>query len=162
MKGTQVTHESEPGHSEFELLKMLLAVRDIPCPVCGYNLRAITSTNCPECGAKLDLRVGSTDLKLGPWLAALLVIGLPMGFLAGVALLGLTVGIVENNLEDLTFAGGLLIPAIFMAGVLAMLIRRRRSIWCWPRWLQVLLPVLLLIASVVITVVVFAVIGIML
>ncbi len=162
MKGTQVTHESEPGHSEFELLKMLLAVRDVPCPVCGYNLRAITSTNCPECGAKLDLRVGSTDLKLGPWLAALLVVGLPLGFLAGAAFLGLTVGIVENNLEDLTFAGGLMIPVIIMAGILVILIRRRRSIWSWHHWRQLLLPVLLLITSVVITVVVLGAIGMML
>ena len=153
---------TDEEHSEAQLLKLLLADRDIPCPVCGYNLRAISSTNCPECGAKLDLRVSSTDLKLGPWLAALLAVGLPLGFLAGAAFLGLTFGIVENNLEDLTFAGGLLIPAIFMAGILVILIRRRRSIWCWPRWLQVLLPVLLLITSVVITVVVLAVIGIML
>ncbi len=153
---------SDCDQSEADLLKALLAQRDISCPVCGYNLRAITSTNCPECGAKLDLRVGSTDLKLGPWLAALLVVGLPLGFLAGAAILGLTVGIVDNNLDDLTIAGGLLIPVIIMASILAMLIRRRRSIWCWPRWRQLLLPLLLLITSVVITVVVFGVIGMML
>ncbi|MCZ6612890.1 MAG: hypothetical protein O6941_09665 [Planctomycetota bacterium] len=153
---------ADNDQSEAELLKVLLAERDLPCPVCGYNLRAISSTNCPECGAKLDLRVGSTDLKLGPWLAALLVIGLPLGFLAGVAIICLAVGIVDNDLEGLTFAGGLLIPIIFMASLLAMLIWRRRSIWCWPRWLQVLLPVLLLMTSVVITVVVLAVIGIIL
>ncbi len=162
MKGKQMTNESEGGHCESELLKMLLGVRDIPCRVCGYYLRAITSTNCPECGAKLDLRVGSTDLKLGPWLAALLVVGLPLGFLVGAAILGLAVGIVDNNLEDLTIAGGLLIPVIIMAGILAMLFWRRRSIWCWPRWRQLLLPLLLLITSVVITVVGLGVIGMML
>ena len=157
-----MTNESEPGHSESELLKMLLGVRDIPCPVCGYNLRAITSTNCPECGAKLDLRVGSTDLKLGPWLASLLMVGLPLGFLAGAAIVGLTFGIVDNSLEDLTIAGELLIPIILMAGILAMLIWRRRSIWRWSRRRQLLLPLLLLIACVVITVVVLGVIGMML
>ncbi|MCZ6445519.1 MAG: hypothetical protein O6758_04970 [Planctomycetota bacterium] len=153
---------ADNDQSEAELLKALLAERDLPCPVCGYNLRAISSTNCPECGAKLDLRVGSTDLKLGPWLAALLVIGLPLGFLAGAAVLGLAVGIVEDNLEDLMFAGGLLIPVIFMAGMLAMLIRRRRSIWRWSPLRQVLLALLMLITSVVITVVVLGVIGMML
>ncbi|MCZ6736301.1 MAG: hypothetical protein O7C65_10990 [Planctomycetota bacterium] len=131
---------ADNDQSEAELLKVLLAERDLPCPVCGYNLRAISSTNCPECGAKLDLRVGSTDLKLGPWLAALLVIGLPLGFLAGVAIICLAVGIVDNDLEGLTFAGGLLIPTIIMAGILVILIRRRRSIWRWPRSLQMLLP----------------------
>ena len=162
MKGKHMTNESEPGHSESELLKMLLGVRDIPCPVCGYNLRAITSTNCPECGAKLDLRVGSTDLKLGPWLACLLVVGLPLGFLAGVAILGLAVGIGENDLEDLTIAGGLLLPILFMAGILVMLIWRRRSIWRWSRFRQVLLALLMLITSVVITVVALGVMGMML
>ena len=98
----------------------------------------------------------------GPGVAALLGVGLPLGFLFGAAIIGLAVGIVENNLEDLTIAGGLLIHVIIMAGILAMLIRRRRSIWCWPRWRQLLLPLLLLITSVVITVVVLAVIGMML
>ena len=46
---------ADNDESEAELLKALLAERDLPCPVCGYNLRAIASTNCPECGAKLDL-----------------------------------------------------------------------------------------------------------
>ncbi len=153
---------TDEEHSEAQLLKLLLAARDISCPVCGYNLRAIASTNCPECGAKLDLRVGSTDLKLGPWLAALLAVGLPLGFLAGAAILGLAVGMVDKNLEDLTIAGGFLIPVIIMAGILVILIRRRRSIWRWSRFRQVLLAVLMLVTSVVITVVVLGVIGMML
>ena len=148
--------------NESELLKMLLAVRDVPCPVCGYNLRAISSANCPECGAKLDLRVGSTDLKLGPWLAALLVVGLPLGFLAGAAILGLVSSIVDNDLQALTVAGGLLIPIIIMAGILVILIRRRRSIWRLSRFRQVLLALLMLITSVVMTIVVLGVIGMML
>lgn len=29
--------------------------RDAPCPSCGYNLRDLTATQCPECGAPLRL-----------------------------------------------------------------------------------------------------------
>lgn len=51
-----------------EVLRVFLTDRDVPCPVCRYNLRGLGSTTCPECGVRLDLRVGSIDLKLGPWL----------------------------------------------------------------------------------------------
>lgn len=62
------------------LLEQFLADRDVPCPVCGYNLRGLNSTNCPECGASLNLGVSSTDLKVGPWLVMLLGVSIPLGF----------------------------------------------------------------------------------
>ena len=31
--------------------------QDVPCPACGYNLRANTSGKCPECGVRLALVV---------------------------------------------------------------------------------------------------------
>jgi len=58
--------ESLENATETELLRALLAARDIPCQVGAYNLRRITSAKCPVCGAQLDQRVASTDLKLGP------------------------------------------------------------------------------------------------
>ena len=70
-----MTHQTEA-----DALKAFLVERDVPCPVCSYNLRSIDRSECPECGARLDLRVGSIDLKLGPWLACVLAVALPMGF----------------------------------------------------------------------------------
>lgn len=32
-----------------------LAENDAPCPGCGYNLRALTSCTCPECGREIVL-----------------------------------------------------------------------------------------------------------
>lgn len=32
--------------------------RDVPCPLCGYNLRNLTRPECPECRQDLSLTVG--------------------------------------------------------------------------------------------------------
>ncbi len=59
--------------------------------MCTYNLRGLDRDHCPECGARIDLRVGSIDLKLGPWLACVLSIALPMGF-TGILAVMATIG----------------------------------------------------------------------
>jgi hypothetical protein len=41
-------------------LQALLQNRDCACPRCGYNLRGLTGTDCPECGVPVDV---STILK---------------------------------------------------------------------------------------------------
>ncbi|MCH8805304.1 MAG: hypothetical protein IH986_04375 [Planctomycetes bacterium] len=65
-----------------DLLVEMLRRRDVPCPVCRYNLRNLTSSVCPECGHRLTLRVGSVDPPFG----ALLLLLTPMLMTAGVAL----------------------------------------------------------------------------
>jgi hypothetical protein len=41
--------------SDEEILRRYIARSDVPCPSCGYNLRAGSVERCPECGAALDL-----------------------------------------------------------------------------------------------------------
>ncbi len=156
MKGKQITNESEPGHSESELLKMLLTVRDIPCPVCGYNLRAISSANCPECGATLDLRVGSTDLKIGPWLACVLSAALPLGFSVIMTVIGAILSLLYglSDAGQFFFLGGL---AIAYSVVLIVLIKKRRVLWSRPRRTQVLFATWLSLACWVAVAIVLAV-----
>lgn len=38
-------------------LRTFLADRNVPCPKCQYNLRALQQPLCPECGAPLELGV---------------------------------------------------------------------------------------------------------
>lgn len=132
--------ESLENATETELLRALLAARDMPCPVCAYNLRRITSANCPECGAQLDLRVASTDLKIGPWLVALFGLALPAGFVGVYAIAGLiwlAVAIVTGGFSpDMSM---LIIPIAITcsyAFLLWRLIRDRRKFWCKPRRAQ--------------------------
>lgn len=72
-----------------ELLKALLAGRDITCGRCGYNLRGNTKTACPECGEILALptTLGAV-LGYGPgslviWLAPLSLFGSVLIGIAG-------------------------------------------------------------------------------
>jgi len=132
--------ESLEKATEAELLRALLAARDMPCPVCAYNLRRITSANCPECGAQLDLRVASTDLKLGPWLVALFGLALPAGFVGVYAIGGLimlAVSIVTGGF-GMMFVPSTIIITITgaYAFLLWRLIRHRRKFWSKPRRAQ--------------------------
>jgi hypothetical protein len=65
-----------------EMLLDFLRDHDAACPVCGYNLRALTRPICPECGHALMLTVGATRLRIG-WLLA----AVAPGFFSGIAAL---------------------------------------------------------------------------
>ena len=45
-------------------LREFLATRDAACPCCGYNLRGLTGTRCPECNQELVLCVGLAEPRL--------------------------------------------------------------------------------------------------
>ena len=44
-----------------ELLVEFLRANDTPCPLCGYNLRQLTTATCPECGRPFQLGVESVS-----------------------------------------------------------------------------------------------------
>jgi DNA-directed RNA polymerase subunit RPC12/RpoP len=45
--------ESPSPPADAELLRSYLAERDVPCPKCGYNLRGVEQSKCPECGSAI-------------------------------------------------------------------------------------------------------------
>ena len=59
------------------LLDEFLAERDVPCPACGYNLRQLTASRCPECGEELRLQIACAEPKMVAGIAG--VIGLAAG-----------------------------------------------------------------------------------
>ena len=138
-----MTSEHQQGISEAELLHAWLSSRDVPCPVCGYSLRSIESATCPECGAQLDVRVGSTDLRIGLWLACVISQALAMGC---VGLWAILVTI------PALFAGQLIlliVPAMTVGYMVALwrLIRRRKKFWSKPRRAQKVSVVLYMLAG---------------
>jgi hypothetical protein len=58
---------SDPAADETALLDFLRD-RDVACPLCRYNLRALTSARCPECGRELRLAIGLVEPRQGAWL----------------------------------------------------------------------------------------------
>jgi len=53
--------------SDAELLRQFLAGRDVKCAACGYNLRDLTATKCPECGSMLSLGMGPCEKRPRAW-----------------------------------------------------------------------------------------------
>ncbi len=138
--------EQSQQSDEARLLQEFLSNRDLPCPVCGYNMRGLESNKCPECGATLDLRVGSTDLKLGLWITSVLGVALPMGFAAVTAFIFFWLGLDYGFESDLA---NILILFVFAAAlyaiVLGLLIRKRRGFWQLSRYEQVGLALLIFV-----------------
>jgi len=64
---TQTTDRSDDA-----LLLDYLRDRDATCPVCQYNVRALTVPRCPECGRGLKLTVGTLEPYLTPWIILLI------------------------------------------------------------------------------------------
>jgi len=68
------------------LLPTFLAGRDCACPGCGYNLRDLRGTRCPECGDELVLQVGLMEPRQAGVIAGLI------GLAAGAGMSGLLLG----------------------------------------------------------------------
>ena len=138
-----MTSEHQQGISEAELLHSWLSSRDVPCPVCGYSLRSIESATCPECGAQLDIRVGSTDLRIGLWLACVISQALAMGFVGLWAILVTIPALFAGQLV------ALIVAAVTVGYMVALwrLILRRKKFWSKPRHAQMVSVVLYILAS---------------
>lgn len=125
-KSQQVQKEgatTPPSRAE-EMLLDFLREHDAACPVCGYNVRALTRPICPECAHELTLTVGAARLRLG-WLLA----AVAPGFFSGIAAFFLLMPI----LGQLLFGNGgwqLLVVAVdlfgWCSGVFAIIIAVRR------------------------------------
>lgn len=63
--------------ARLEFLKSFLAERDVPCPMCKYNLRGLAMPSCPECGSEIEIAVGLTEPRMGAFIAG--AVGLAMG-----------------------------------------------------------------------------------
>jgi hypothetical protein len=60
LSGAATSPETSASHDtidEPEIIRAILAQRDVTCPRCRYNLRGLTAANCPECQEPIRLHV---------------------------------------------------------------------------------------------------------
>ena len=71
-----MTHrQDKPPVSDSEELSLLhsyLGDRDVSCPSCGYNLRGLTGSSCPECGDAISLTITNYPSRSGGYIAGLI------------------------------------------------------------------------------------------
>ncbi|MEE9128994.1 MAG: hypothetical protein V3T84_03180 [Phycisphaerales bacterium] len=149
----------DQAQRESELLKQLLASREFSCPVCGYNLRGIESDTCPECGAQLDLRLVSADLKLGPWIAAILGVALPLGFGLIMTLLLSYIVFEEGSsgADEANVLGSFLLLTIVEGVALGLLLHKRKKFWRNTTQYQQTIATMCIGVSAILTTIVIAV-----
>ena len=68
------------GEDVREMLRAYLAGRDEECPGCGYNLRDLTGTRCPECNQGLVIRVGLAEARMAWFVTGAVGIAMGLGF----------------------------------------------------------------------------------
>ena len=125
-----------------DLVQAYLRERDVLCPLCGYNLRNLTSPRCPECGERVELHIKLAEPKTAAWLAGVLGLSAGLGF--SVLFLLLVMCLSPLDLSFLAQAWPLWIGGAVESVLLVMWIRkamwlRRRSasgrrlaaILCW-------------------------------
>lgn len=62
------------------LLNVFLSGHDAPCPSCGYNLRGLLTSRCPECSQELKLSVDLVEHRMRLWLTAVIAMAFGAGF----------------------------------------------------------------------------------
>lgn len=68
MNGSNVDPDVAVATDPAAALIAFVRGRDIPCPLCGYNLRDLVAPRCPECDEQLRLAVGLVEQRIAPYL----------------------------------------------------------------------------------------------
>ena len=65
--------------TDADFLRQYLAGRDVPCPMCEYNLRDLLGDRCPECGDQLTLAVNPVEPKQAAAITGLILLAAGAG-----------------------------------------------------------------------------------
>ncbi len=82
-----------------DLLRSYLADRDAPCPNCGYNLRGVEQSSCPECGDSIALAVTNYPSRSRGYSAGLIGLSLTTALAVVIAIQNLLEHIVVSILS---------------------------------------------------------------
>ncbi|MBO6740095.1 MAG: hypothetical protein JJ916_09565 [Phycisphaerales bacterium] len=118
-----------------QMLLAFLRDHDAPCPICGYNLRGVTLSVCPECECPIELGVSSSSSYLGAWLLALLAFAMPLSFdlIVGTMMLIGVIMSAGENAEGVFLLVSLVTLTLVSVGMLWVLVARKRDWLRMPR-----------------------------
>lgn len=152
------TQQCGAATSDAERLIDFLRDRDVPCPLCGYNLRNLTGTVCPECRQNLQITVGVRDVRFGYFLATVAP-GIFSGIAAVILAVPMIVSLVAASggrppwqifaVDAFGFASG--ITAVVLITRRRQFIRLRSSTqqrWAVFAWLVHIVALLLFLISI--------------
>jgi DNA-directed RNA polymerase subunit RPC12/RpoP len=122
-----------PTDSEF--LRSYLAGRDVSCPTCGYNLRDLLGTRCPECGDELVLKVNTAEPRLAVLICGIIALAAGAGFSGLLLILVMADGGSVSGDVLLVIFFGLLIES----SVLVLWVKSWRKVKAMPSWRQSLM-----------------------
>ena len=126
---------SDPRADETALLDFLRD-RDVACPLCHYNLRALTSPRCPECGRELRLTIGLVEPRLAAWLTGQIALAAAAGIGAMIILVSAINGWPNGGYRQalLNFAFSFHIAMIPVAAAWVILRRRYMRLPRGAQW----------------------------
>ncbi len=123
MSSAEQVQEATVTDTQDIMLLDFLREHDAACPVCGYNLRALTRPLCPECRQELVLSVGVRQLGLA-WLFVAIAPGFFSGIAACFVLIPTLAILFEDGVLLLPLVGGVLFG--WCSGVFAIIVAVRR------------------------------------
>ena len=134
-----MTEAKPPPTEDEQALVAWLQSHDAACPVCAYGLRGLPAAVCPECGAGLELTVGSQSARLGAWLVCVLSLALGIGFdlvAATLIAVGLIVFGSGGDPQPFILMGALLLLGGVCGALTVRLVRTRVTFLRRPRFEQ--------------------------
>lgn len=133
-----------PSPSDDTMLIDWLRDRDAACPLCGYNLRALQTPRCPECGQALCLSVALAQPHLKAWITLLvfscLAAGVGFPLWIGVLSSGLPPGTIPRVGLCVLLASTPLPPVVLLVRGRFLKLSREAQ-WAWAGSVAVLIGV---------------------
>ncbi len=106
-------------------LVQFLAERDTPCPGCGYNLRGLRSSRCPECEQPLVLSVQLAEPRLAAFLCGVIGLGAGLGFNGIIGAWWIYAMVMQPPRMSFSVPWSLLFSLLIFALLLWLWVRRR-------------------------------------
>jgi hypothetical protein len=164
MSNVEPTPPDSTRASNETFLRTWLIDRDEPCPLCGYNLRGLTSPRCPECWQALRLSVSLAEPYLKAWIA--LVAGLlPPAGIGAIFIFGFCYGLMHEGprvfreFSDIQLGPGFImlhVASCVPLSILAIVFRNRflrlsrqiQKVYAIFAWIAVAVSTLILLSQI--------------